>query len=73
MSVLNHGSDIQEELINEFNVLESKFFMLEAQVNRLEKTVNGITSALKKLATEKGIVLATSTGGDDGSETCTIN
>lgn len=73
MSVLNHNDDIQEELINEFNTLESKFFILEAQVNRLEKTMNGITTALKKLAAEKGIVLATTSNGEEGSETCTIN
>jgi len=73
MSVLNHNDDIQEELINEFNTLESKFFILEAQVNRLEKTMNGITTALKKLAAEKGIVLTTTSNGEEGSETCTIN
>lgn len=80
MSVLNHNDDIQEELINEFNNLECKFFALEAQVQGLDKAVKQMVTMLKKIAKEKGIVIdtgivASKPAGepDDGSETCTIN
>ena len=79
MSVMSHNDDLQEELINEFNKLECKFFVLEAQVQRLDKAVNSVVSMLKTVAKEKGITIETgviapkSVGvSDDGSETCIL-
>ena len=79
MSVMSHNDDLQEELINEFNKLECKFFVLEAQVKRLDKAVNSMIAMLKTVAKEKGIDIDTGVvppkpigGSDDGTETCIL-
>ena len=77
MSVLSHNDDLQEELLQEFSILESKVLHLNERVGALETTLKTITTMLKSVAKEKGISLETpsltSSVKDDGTETCTIN
>ena len=77
MSVLSHNDDLQEELLQEFSILESKVLHLNERVGALETTLKTIITMLKSVAKEKGISLETSSMTssvkDDGTETCTIN
>ena len=77
MSVLSHNDDLQDEILQEFGVLESKVLHLSERLKTLEQSVKQLTRIIKAIANDKNIPIETpvveTSAPDDGTETCTIN
>lgn len=74
MSVMNHATDVEEDIINQFNILESKVFVLQETCNRIEARLG----KMEALARKNGMDLKEDTKPTKQSqpmegETCTIN
>lgn len=68
---MNHRSDIEDELINEYNILEAKVFTLQEQFNNVTQRL----AKLESLAKQNGFSVDPSTENKKQIEgdTCTIN
>jgi len=68
MSVLNNTADFEENLVNQFDILESKVLDLKMTVSMLETRL----SKIEALAKKNGIDLKSDNPIVEG-DTCTIN
>ena len=76
MSVMNYPTDVEEELINQFNTLESKVFILQETCNTIEARLSKMEALARKHGVDLKVDTKTATAKASQStegEACTIN